>query len=246
MNSERYAVLDGIRGIAVINMVIYHGIWDLVYLFGYDWLWFQSLGVFFWQQYICCTFIFLSGFCQPFGKKKLKKGRTVFVLGFLISILICIIMPEERIYFGILTLIGSCILIAIPMESFLEKFSPIMGLIISVFAFVFTRNVNQGYLGFGTWNIVSLPDNWYCNTFTAYLGFPMAGFHSADYFPLIPWLFLFIAGYFTQRLFTQKELLLYLKPQRAGAIEWIGRHSLAIYLIHQPALYFLLDIILTV
>lgn len=61
---HRYALLDEIRGLALVNMVVYHAVWDLVYLFACDWDWYQSgIAAFLWQQMICRTFILLSGFC---------------------------------------------------------------------------------------------------------------------------------------------------------------------------------------
>ena len=41
MNRKRYKLLDGIRGFALIHMIIYHAIWDLVYIAGFDWQWYQ-------------------------------------------------------------------------------------------------------------------------------------------------------------------------------------------------------------
>ena len=32
--STRYALLDELRGLDLISMMLYHGMWDLVYLFG--------------------------------------------------------------------------------------------------------------------------------------------------------------------------------------------------------------------
>lgn len=244
MKSQRYPVLDGIRGLALLNMIMYHGVWDLVYLFGVDWKWFQSEGAYVWQQCICWTFILLSGFCYSFGHKKLKRGCVIFLLGFLISMITWIIMPERYVMFGILTLIGSCMLLIIPIERILKKCNPMFGLFFSIVLFLLTKNVNHGFLGFGSWNLIALPDSWYRNLATAYLGFPMSGFSSTDYFSLFPWIFLFTAGYFMYLLFVQKNLMLYLKPSKTKPIEWIGRHSLGIYVIHQPLIYFFLKFFL--
>lgn len=38
--AQRYALIDGIRGLAIVNMILYHAIWDLVYLYGFDWQWY--------------------------------------------------------------------------------------------------------------------------------------------------------------------------------------------------------------
>ena len=81
MASKRYYVLDGIRGLALINMIAYHACWDLVYMFGMDWKWYKSEAAYVWQQGICWTFIFLSGFCWSMGRHHIKRGFTVFAGG---------------------------------------------------------------------------------------------------------------------------------------------------------------------
>lgn len=121
MTATRYYALDGIRGLALLNMIVYHAAWDLVYLFDIDLQWYQSKGAYIWQQCICWTFIFLSGFCEPLGKKKPKRGVTVFSLGFLIVVTTLIALPQNRVRFGVLTLIGSCMLLMIPAEKVLQK-----------------------------------------------------------------------------------------------------------------------------
>jgi len=239
MNTNRYPILDGIRGFAILNMVIYHGIWDLVYLCGFDWQWYKSDGAYIWQQGICWTFIFLSGFCSSFVHKKLKRGIVILLLGFLVSMCTMIAVPDSPVIFGILTLIGSCTLIMIPMERIGEKCSPIIGIIISMLFFVITRNISKGFLGFAEWNLLELPDSMYRNLFTTYLGFRVRGFYSSDYFPLIPWIFLYFAGYFTNRYFVRKDYMHYLNARTIRPLEWLGRHSMIIYILHQPVLYVL-------
>lgn len=60
--AQRYALIDGIRGLAIVNMILYHAIWDLVYLYGFDWQWYLGPVGTLWQQAICWTFILVSGF----------------------------------------------------------------------------------------------------------------------------------------------------------------------------------------
>ena len=58
--------------------------------------------------------------------------------------------------------------------------------------------------------------------------------------PLLPWLFLFWTGYFLYPLRPQppeRELRL---PLAAG----LGRHSLLVYLLHQPVIYGVLYLVL--
>lgn len=51
--SRRYDYLDTLRGLALISMIFYHGVWDLVYIGNVDWEWFRSDAAFIWQQSIC-------------------------------------------------------------------------------------------------------------------------------------------------------------------------------------------------
>lgn len=105
---QRYFALDRIRAIALLNMIAYHTIWDLVYLFGFGWKWFQSDVAYIWQQAICWTFIFLSGFCQSLGNETLKRGLQISFVGLLISVVTNIVIPQSRVLFGVITLLGSC------------------------------------------------------------------------------------------------------------------------------------------
>ncbi|MGN0629818.1 MAG: heparan-alpha-glucosaminide N-acetyltransferase domain-containing protein [Ruminococcus sp.] len=237
MTSERYTLPDIIRGFALIEMMIYHGLWDLVFVFGINITWFGSAGCYIWQQSICWIFIFLSGFCVNFSRHKLKRALTVLICSAVISIVTIIAMPYAAVKFGVLTLIGSGMLFMIPLDKLFSKVPPFAGAAVSMLLFVFTRNVPFGYLGFEKLNIISLPQSLYCNIFTAYLGFPPADFSSSDYFSLVPWFFLFSAGYFTYHIFRKYDLFHILSPVKIPPIEWLGRHSLVIYMIHQPLIY---------
>lgn len=240
MNRKRYKLLDGIRGFALIHMIIYHAIWDLVYIAGFDWQWYQTETGYIWQQAICQTFICLSGFCVPLGRRRLQRGCTVFLAGLMISAVTIMAMPDNRVVCGILTLTGSCMLLMIPLERILIHFRPQAGLAVCIILFIFTRNINQGWLGAGSLKLLELPQKWYYNLFTAWLGMPAPDFFSTDYFSLFPWMFLFTAGYFLYRLFSTNGLLHYLEHGVLKPFEWLGQHSLGIYMIHQPVLYAML------
>ena len=243
MNKNRYYILDAIRGFALLNMILYHASWDLVYMFDVNWSWYRSNGAYIWQQCICWTFIILSGFCYSFGRKKLKRGMLVFLCGLLISIVTCTLMPESRVLFGILTLLGSCMLLMLPLETLFKKMNPYLGFLVSFSIFVFIRNINNGFLGFEKWNLIQVPSNLYKNLFTAYIGFPSNNFYSTDYFALLPWFFLFLTGFFLHQIFKKNNWLKSFAPHVCKPLEWLGKHSLPIYVAHQPIIYGVLSVL---
>ena len=234
----RLHLLDALRGFLMINMIAYHGMWDLVNLFGVKAGWYAGTPKYIWQQCICWSFILLSGFCWNFSRNHLRRGALVFGGGAIISLVTCILMPENRIVFGILTCIGSCVILMIPLEKLLKKLPDIPGLILSFLLFLLLRNCGKGSLGFEGLVLAPLPEWLYRNYFTAYLGFPQPDFFSTDYFPLLPWIFLFITGYFVNRVFTRLQLNepLFVRG-KVPVLNRIGRHSLEVYMLHQPVLY---------
>ncbi len=193
--SARYALLDELRGLDLVSMMLYHGCWDLVNLFGIQADWYYGLPGHLWQQSVCWVFILLSGFCVQLGHHTLRRGAQVFGAGALVTAVTLLFMPEDRVIFGVLTLLGSAMLLTGLFEKPLRQISPAAGLAVSAVLFALTRNVSAGYLGFGSLRLW-LPQTLYANYVTAYFGFYPWWFYSTDYFALLPWLFLFWAGYF--------------------------------------------------
>lgn len=191
--SGRYALLDELRGLDLVSMMLYHGCWDLVNLFGIQADWYYGLPGHLWQQSICWVFILLSGFCVQLGHHTLRRGAQVFGAGALVTAVTLLFMPEDRVIFGVLTLLGSAMLLTGLLEKPLRRIPPAAGFAISAVLFALTRNVSAGYLGFGSLRLW-LPQTLYANYVTAYVGFYPLWFYSTDYFALLPWLFLFWAG----------------------------------------------------
>ena len=166
----RYALLDELRGLDLVSMMLYHGCWDLVNLFGIQADWYYSLPGHLWQQSICWVFILLSGFCVQLGHHTLRRGAQVFGAGALVTAVTLLFMPEDRVVFGVLTLLGSAMLLTGLLEKQLRRVPPAAGFAISAVLFALTRNVSAGYLGFGSLRLW-LPRTLYANYVTAYFGF---------------------------------------------------------------------------
>ena len=234
--ARRFDSLDTIRGITLISMILYHASWDLVYLYGVDWPFYYTRWAYLWQQSICWTFILLSGYCFHLGSHRVKRGLMSFGGGLLVSLVTLLAMPDAPIICGVLTLLGSAMLLTVPLDRFLSRIPAGVGLAGSFVLFILLRNVNAGFLGFEGWSLLALPAWLYRNLLTAFVGFPHDAFYSSDYFSLLPWLFLFWTGYFLYRI---------RKPDRGGValplVTAMGRRSLLIYLLHQPIIYGLLE-----
>ena len=231
----RYALLDELRGLDLVSMMLYHACWDLVFLFDVNMRWYAGTPGRLWQQTICWVFILLSGFCAPFGRYMLRRGTVVFGAGAVVTLAMLVFMPEGRVIFGVLTFLGAAMLLTGVLEPLLKKVMPAVGLAVSAVLFAVCYPVGLGWVGLGGWKLM-LPQSLYANYFTAFLGFYPDWFYSADYFGLLPWLFLFWAGYYLHKAVGRRRMEPLRRPV-CPALGWMGRHSLLLYLLHQPVIY---------
>lgn len=242
--SVRFGIFDFIRGLALLYMIAYHSLWNLVYFYGFRLPWFQGLPGAIWQLSGCSLFILLSGFCWSFGRRALRRGIEVFLAGALVSLVTGIFMPMQMVRFGILTLLGSCMLLTIPVHYVMKQRSALAGLALSLLLFMVFFPIGRGFLGFGSMGLIPLPNGLYQGSLAAYLGLTPTGFSSTDYFPLLPWLFLFWAGYFLYRLVFHRVSWPDVSGRWSAPFRFLGRHSLLVYLLHQPVIYGLMALLL--
>ena len=264
----RYRLLDTLRGFSLVSMILYHICWDLVNLYRFDWQWYQGTPGHVWQQSICWGFILISGFCMGLknGKQEsqlsYKRGLVVLAAGVLVTVATLLFTPESPIIFGVLFFLGCAMLLTTALLPLLRNCSCKGGLLLTGLLFFLLRNINEETLGFENLIFCRLPESWYRHGLLAtFFGLQDKEFFSTDYFSLIPWYFLFLAGYFLCRCLTEKngqpdhdeqsennpEAIAVLPAGFAKGIpffEILGKHSLPIYLLHQPIILFLLSVIL--
>ena len=231
-----YGLLDTVRGVCILSMVAYHGMYDLVDIFGLPSAWYTGLPGYIWQQSICWTFILLSGMCWQLSRRHVKRGLLLVGCGAAITLITWLVMPSQRILYGVLNLLGLSALLLIPLDKVFRKIPAWAGLVGALLLFALTKNVSRGSLGFEGLVLCRLPRWLYATDLLAVVGFPSPSFWSTDYFPLLPWFFLFCAGYFLWRLLDKSPRAKELLRPGLRPLSFLGRHSLVIYLIHQPAL----------
>lgn len=236
----RYPLPDLLRGAALLSMLCYHATFDAV-LFGAKLPWLFGTAGTLWQVSIGCTFVALSGFCWGFSRHPLRHAITLLLCGFLVTLVTTLFLPSEQIRCGVLTCLGLCALVAAALQKLPKQPKrPLLAATIFLALFLLFYPLQDGTLGFGKLSL-SLPSALYRAKFGYVLGLPSPRFFSGDYYPLIPWFFLYLAGHFLRLWVLQhphtEQLLTH--PKRTPMFTpllWIGQHSLLLYLLHQPIL----------
>lgn len=228
-------MLDALRGLFVLAMVWYHAMWDVVNVCGISIGWFEGYTGHVVQRTIRWCFVLLSGFCVSMGSRTVKRGIHLLICSVVVTA--ASFVAGSPIRFGVLTFLGSATLLTafwkwLWRKQTVRAWMPWVGITVCLGLFLLTMDLEIGKL----WKL-SMPRGLYANLCTAYFGFPPVGFDSSDYVPLIPWLFAYGMGYYLYGIFKTRQWLGIFCRIRLKPLEFLGRHSLLIYLVHQPILY---------
>lgn len=219
---QRIWELDAVRGLCLLLMIYCHIVYDLTELFAvvklkdptfYNWA----------MDYTGIFFLTLSGISVTLGNHPVKRGLTVIGGGMLCSIATYFLYRVDfapksiLIYFGILHCLGVCML----LWPLLRKL-PFWVL---------------GILGAGIL-LINLPPVKTDSLWLLPFGIRPARWASSDYFPLVPYLGYFLIGSAAGKLLykNKKSLLPACSFFPIPQLCFMGRHSLLIYLLHQPIL----------
>ena len=227
---KRIWELDFFRGVFLWGMIGIHLIYDLVDLYGVI-QWEQPAAYLLFKNRFGILFVLLSGLCATLGKNSVRRGIKVFACGMVCSLATVAMVWAGMagrsliIYYGVLHCLGTCMLLWPLFKKLPTPALLVLGLAMAVYG-EYLRPVAY------PWATYLFP-----------IGFKGYGFASSDYFSLLPWLFLYVTGFFLCRQFLRKGWLERLPALRCLPLEWLGRRSLLIYLLHQPVIYGLLMVI---
>ena len=239
---RRVHLMDELRGVLIIGVVLYHLLYDLAVLFpvGIPWMfsdWMNSV------RNICAgALIVVSGISCHYTRSNWRRGLRAFGLGMLLTVVTALFIPSQLILFGILHFFGSMMMLYALLQPLLEKVPTMVGLLGSTLLFFLTWPIFSGFIRvLGV--TVYLPEFLYNKPLLFPLGFACQGIASADYYPLIPWGFLFLAGSFLGRYVRAGRLPEFCYRSHLPLLARIGNHTMLIYLVHQPVIYGLLALI---
>ena len=122
-------------------------------------------------------------------------------------------------------------------DKVLDKLPALVGIIICVFLFIFTMNITNGYIGIGGLAIIDIPQKAYDVGILFPLGMYNQFFYSSDYFPLLPWMFVFFAGSYFGVYAKKGQLPKWCYNTHIKWLATIGKYTIWIYILHQPILY---------
>jgi uncharacterized membrane protein len=221
----RVVALDIARGAAVVAMVAFHLIWDLGN-FGYiDRDFPCSVGVKLFGHSIAIAFLFIVGLSLVLARAR-GAGLEAFWRRFfliagaagLVSLGTHIVFPQAFVFFGILHCIALASLLAAPLLALRWQAALIVAALASLaplaFSHPFFNPIWLSWIGLSTIE-------------------PLTN----DYRPILPWSAAVFAGVAAAKFWAARGWRMIGENLDAGPLAWLGRHSLALYLLHQPLLF---------
>jgi len=221
----RRPAIDALRGVAICLMVVYHFSFDLRFYhviradFEHDpfWLGFRALIVTSFMTLVGVSLV-LADVAGATPAKFWKRIGLIAACALAASVGSYLVFPRTYIYFGILHAIAVASVLAWPLVR-MPRVAALVGLLVVVAGLTLSHPAFD--LRWLSW-----------------LGFTTAKPATEDFVPLAPWAGAVLIGIAIGRALVNTGFRV-LRPL-AGApvwLQWLGRHSLAIYMVHQPLLF---------
>jgi uncharacterized membrane protein len=229
----RYSVIDALKGLGLCLMIFYHFLFDLT--------WFRVIRIDFnndpfWLGYrvvVVALFLALVGVnlvlarrAHPGPRAFWRRIALIAACAVLVSVASYVTFPQTFITFGILHCIAASSVLARPLVDF-----PRIALLAGI-----------GIIAVGSTVHLPLLDAPWLN----WVGMMTYKPPTEDYVPLLPWLGVVLLGLTAGHwlLARERNALMSLGRATPRWLAWLGRHSLLVYLVHQPVLVGILRVLL--
>lgn len=231
----RIGVFDAVRGLSVISMILFHLCYDLRFIYGFDLGWFAPPLQDAWRASISWTFVFVAGCMFPLSRSNLGRGAQYAAVALAIFVVTSVASVDTPISFGIIYCMAACTLVTWALAAGgLVPRGPVAAAALAV-AFVALLDLPRGSVGIGPVSVI-LPEGAYGTEWLSWLGLPGPAFSSGDYYPLLPYLMLYLAGVAMGSSWAERGYPGWARRLRVAPLNFVGRHALVVYVVHQPVL----------
>lgn len=227
-SSARIAGLDALRGLAIVAMIAYHLCFDLRYFgvthwdFEHDLRWLTA------RTLILSSFLLIAGISAVLARRQASPVRhwlrhigIVAGAALLVSAGSWLMFPRSFIWFGVLHAIAVSLLLARPLYG-----RPLLAALVGIAVIVAGSTYANAAFD---------------NRTLGWIGFMTAKPVTEDYVPLFPWTGVLLLGVAAgQALVSTRFAALAPLARLPAPLQLLGRHSLIVYLLHQPLLLGLL------
>lgn len=247
MKADRIALLDELRGFSVLCMVFYHTFYLMGAMFDLriGWLLFDFFTPA--QPFFAGCFIGISGISCRLSRSNARRGLRLLLIACGLTLVTAVLLPlfgmtGGEIYFGVLHLLSVCMLLYAALKPLLARVPPLAGILVCIAGYAATSLANPHFVSAAARLAAHSAAGDFLASYILPLFVRLPGFHSADYFPLFPHMFLFFAcSFFACYAFPK-----WAYPSRVKPLAFLGKHSLVVYIAHQPAAYLLVFLILQI
>lgn len=201
---QQYRWLNALKTLALLNLIAYYFIYSSYVLQGADPAWGTSSVAMGWQQAIIASLVFLCGMTFTQGSNYFHWGLLLIAVGILTAIATSFLASGVGLHFGLASFLGLSYLVIRPLESWLKKAPGSCGLILSAIGYALTKELASGIIVWQGRVIGHVPDVFY-SPLTAWLGLPPENFASLEYVPFLPYIFLFVAGFYSFRFLQEHD-----------------------------------------
>lgn len=222
-------------------MILFHLVYDLVYIKGMSIPWFSGIIRSVWQYSISWTFLFLAGCMCTLSRNNLKRAGVYGLVALGIFAVTSVAGVDTAINFGIIYCMAACTIVywCLDKLGLAPKGYVCAAILFIVFLFIF--DLPHGHIGFGSF-VIELPRAPYDSGLLSWAGFPGPGFSSGDYYPLLPYVFLYLTGAAVGYRWSSDGYPDWACDMRVEPFSWCGKHSLLIYVLHQPLILAVLSL----